>query len=861
MAQVANDQPPHPAIAFITALFGSNTEQPIFLQTLANDPGDLDEANNKKRLLTRDVAPIVKFIGSHDRNRRGMFFCVATVARGSSTRNKETVRETIGLHADIDFKGVVEDEAAIRAQLAKLRCQPTVIVRSGGGLHLYWCFKESLDTQEYLDLIEGALRRLADIVAGDLAVCEVARLMRLPGTHNSKYGDMREVVCERLDGLRYELDELEEWMSEQQPVLTRKPPEPKPGVKAEPEDDNPYLKHAREWGYKPRLDVEATLADMADGNIHTSLLRSSASLIKRGRNPEDVMAILMEASRQKGAPNWNWREQEEEIRGMIATALEKYPPKKPEVSRETKDEPPSEIVIDFDEARERKNSQAKPKPKPRGPNALLAPFIVADGVIETLRRHGADILLSEGDIWLYGDGFWRIMTPADQQWLLTEIQTGFEALGEPAKTSALHSSWKRLNEHPRLFKAKVPWADEGMIVCRNGVFRIETGHFEGHRPENYARRHIGTEYSAGVDCPHFKQLIANMFSDRSDADVVIGLVQEWAGAALAISRMTREERRALILVGPSRTGKTELARIFALLFGDPIATPSVAEISDPKFGLSPFLGATAWVRDDAINEGDKLDPQRFKTIVTGERIDIQKKRKDIVSGVQLNIPVLLTANTLPRARDGSDAIFNRSIILTMSNVIDEVTAHRIRLGIGGNGLSIGGSIFEMEGPGILNWALEGLHRLMARGFYAIPESVSIAIRQFKDDNNPVGEWAREAVEADPWSKVERRDLVRSYNGWELELEGDEARAHGGRWLFPKLRSQIKGLGTAQGHGGRRYITGVKLTAIGLAMWENYGKASPRNGPGGYALTQGEVNQINGEEMHPDHNSSRIEDTF
>ena len=824
------------AIEFISVLFGENTEQPIFFQTLANDPSDIDEANNKKKLLTRDVVPIVKFIGTHDRNRRGMFFCVATLAKDSPTRNKENTRETIGLHADIDFKGVVEDEPTIRARLASLRYQPTVIVRSGGGLHLYWLFKESLDTQEYLELIEDALRRLANIIAGDLAVCEVSRLMRLPGTHNSKRGDMREVTCERLDGPRYELDELEEWMTEQQPVLTRKEISRTSRTAEEQTDDSPYLKHAREYGYKPRLDVEAALAAMAEGNIHDTQLRVSASLINAGQPIDEAVGIIMERTREVAGPNWNWRIEEKNVRAMCESALKKFPPKD-----KTPDDPE---VIDLGEARERRGS-AKAKPKPRGPNALLAPFVVADGVVETMRSAGMDIMLAEGEVWLYGDGFWRVMTPSDQQWLLTEIQTGFETLGEPGKTAALASCWKRVNEHPRLFQRKVPWASNGVIVCPNGVLQPDTGHFEKHRPENYARRSIGAAFDPVATCSRFEALLYNMLG-RVD---LINLVQEWLGAALSIGSLNREERRALLLVGPSRTGKTELAKIFARLFGSPIATPSVAAISDDRdrFALSTLYGAAAWIRDDAINEGDKLNPQRFKTIVTGEPIDIEIKHRHAVPSHCFEIPVCLTCNSLPKAIDGSDAIFNRSLILRMENVIEEDVAAKARTDSGVRpGQSIGAAIFEAEASGILNWALAGLARLRARGFYDIPASVKDAIARFKDDNNPIGEWVREAINLDPYSKVERRDLVRAYNGWEFEQDGEKAVGRGGRWLLPKLRNQVPGLGDYKsGDGANRYITGLKLTELGLAMWKSYGDANPHGGAGGCAATPVEVNKVHG----------------
>jgi P4 family phage/plasmid primase-like protien len=527
---------------------------------------------------------------------------------------------------------------------------------------------------------------------------------------------------------------------------------------------------------------------------------------------------------------------------------EEFPPRLA-VSRETDEiTPDDKNVVDIGEARER-HGPAKPRPKVRGPKALWVPFAVTDGVVADLRRHGQDILLSEGEVWLYGDGFWRIMTPSDQQWLLTEIQTGFEALSEPAKTTALNSSWKRLNEHPRLFRAKVPWASGDMTFCGNEVLQFKEGGqevkfvFQPHSPTNYARRCINADYVEGAVCPRFEALLHNMLG-RAD---LIDLVQEWLGAALSVGSLNREERRALLLVGPSRTGKTELARIFALLLGGPIATTSVASISEDgdRFALSSLYGAAAWIRDDAINEGDKLNPQRFKTIVTGEPIDVELKRKDIIRNHRFELPVCLTCNTLPRAIDGSDAIFNRSLILKMENIIDEEVAAKARAENGARpGQSIGVAIFEAEASGILNWALVGLLRLKARGYYHIPESVRDAIARFKDDNNPIGEWVREAVKVDPSSMVERRDLVRAFNGWQFEQEGEKAEGRGGRWLLPKLRNQVPGSGDYKsGDGSKRYITGVKLTELGLAMWKSYGDANPHGGPGGCATVVNDVNKL------------------
>ena len=63
-----------------------------------------------------------------------------------------------------------------------------------------------------------------------------------------------------------------------------------------------------------------------------------------------------------------------------------------------------------------------------------------------------------------------------------------------------------------------------MIVCRNGVRQVETGHFEGHRPENYARRHIGAAFDPAATCKRFEALLWDMLG-RVD---LMDLVQEMA---------------------------------------------------------------------------------------------------------------------------------------------------------------------------------------------------------------------------------------------------------------------------------------------------------------------------------------------
>lgn len=848
---------------FIKHVFGHGSEAPVYVCSLANDDAPASEPS-ERHVATREMSDILRFIAKWDRKHRGLFFCVSTINNGK--RNKENVAESIGLHVDIDLKDIDATRSDVERILGHLEFPPSLVVFSGNGIHAYWLFTEPATGGG--ERLEEALRLLSDLLGGDTKPAHPAALMRLPGTHNTKRDQWTLVEVVTAGERRYELDDLEEWLARTSPkILRNERPQP---------PTNPFLQAAEQLGFKPSVDVEQRLSQMiymggGKASIHDTQLSCSSSMLNQGHSVEEVVDTLLQATRAAAGEygvRWNWRKEENNIRKMCADWVKdprytKREQSQARPSQYSQDETARPVqlqtttaaaeaaplqqqqaasagtVVKLSDAR-----AAKAKKKQSTKADVQAATAVADGVINAIRAHGQDILLTEGEVWLYDNGTWHVMTPADQQWIMTLIQAGFEALNEPLKTNNLNAAYKRLCEHPDLFTRDVSWSN-GQLICQNGALNVETGDWSEHSPQHYARRKIGAEYQAQASAPKFTKLLASMFEDRGEnAGPFIKVIQQWTGAALAIHRLSREARKALLLVGPSRTGKTELSRIIRLLIGEPVATPSVAEISE-RFGLASLYEASAWIRDDAINEGDDLDPQRFKTIVTGEPIDIERKHRPAVPGVELALPVLLTTNSLPKARDRSDAIFNRSLILEMTSIVSEPDAHKMRQAAGvERGLTLGQHIFATEASGILNWALEGLRDLLNAGSYDLPETVQHAIQRFKDDNNPVGEWARTAVVRTPNGKVARHDLMCAYHGWQREQDGDEARAFGARAFFPRLRTSSPWANDTQDHTGKRFITGIHLTDEGLQLWELHSQGPQlKGGSKGSSLNKHEVNKV------------------
>src|SRR5262249_5527739 len=151
------------------------------------------------------------------------------------------------------------------------------------------------------------------------------------------------------------------------------------------------------------------------------------------------------------------------------------------------------------------------------------------------------------------------------------IQEGADALRE-ADAKILSAAWKRLREHPALYRAHVDWDVADKVGLTNGVLDLTSRVLAPWAPEHYLRRKLGVAYDPTAAAPRIRQFLEGLFSDRGE---VIDLLQEFTGAALCVRLLHREQRRALFLIGPSRTGKSELARLLGHLFGTPIASPSV----------------------------------------------------------------------------------------------------------------------------------------------------------------------------------------------------------------------------------------------------------------------------------------------
>jgi hypothetical protein len=144
-----------------------------------------------------------------------IYFGVGT--RDASGRGaKANVLNVPALWTDIDFKNIKPEETRKRA--ADFPFRPTACVGTGHGVHLYWLLREPAEPAEF-GRIEDLLRRVRQHFDGDPAACEVARVLRVPGSVNVK-SEPVPVVLHYLRDFSYNLEDFEDLPEVDTPATT-----------------------------------------------------------------------------------------------------------------------------------------------------------------------------------------------------------------------------------------------------------------------------------------------------------------------------------------------------------------------------------------------------------------------------------------------------------------------------------------------------------------------------------------------------------------------------------------------------------------------------------------------------------------
>ncbi len=235
-----------------------------------------------------DSQGIQQFLLGH--SEQNIFFGVAgRLSRGDGSLTNCGL--LVAVYVDIDFKAITESEA--RARLEKFPLRPSIIICSGGGLHVYFLLREPVDLQTETARVKSLLRRLAAHLGGDTASAEPARILRLPSSLNHKYAPPRHVLIERFEPERtYNLNDLDDLLL------------PEPAC------------NTNSHGQNEIQDWLKLLQGAPETERHVTALKIAGHYLGIGRHPEEVEALLLGFAAQC-TPPYTKREEIADIKHIV----------------------------------------------------------------------------------------------------------------------------------------------------------------------------------------------------------------------------------------------------------------------------------------------------------------------------------------------------------------------------------------------------------------------------------------------------------------------------------------------------------------------------------------------------------------
>ncbi len=407
--------------------------------------------------------------------------------------------------------------------------------------------------------------------------------------------------------------------------------------------------------------------------------------------------------------------------------------------------------------------------------AKLAPteFDLATRYVEVFGR----IAYSAGRFRKYGNGVWDTVDDLEVQREAGQIVNGAYHNGSGVKpTLTLTRNVTGLLKSINHEKPDVWDANPDLLVFGNVALDTRTGETLEHSPEHKATTALPYDYDPDATAPTWGTVLSDLFTEEEAA-----FFQEFAGYCL--TRSTKQHM-ALWLLGKPGGGKSTLLKGLEAMLGEMAGPLSLSQINK-DFGLSGIPGKTLLTCAELPRQHMKATDV-LNALITGDTVTVNEKYKGAY-GHNNTAKLVWAMNNPPGMYDGTNGLFRRIKILPVSRTItipDPMVQERVQL----------------EGPGILNWALGGLRRLNARGEFKYPQSVKEATQDYTDDNDLQKQFLEERYERAPSEQffytseytVYAGELARDFNEWAKE------HGHSGSWAAPTLKADWIRLGFEPG---------------------------------------------------------------
>jgi len=369
-------------------------------------------------------------------------------------------------------------------------------------------------------------------------------------------------------------------------------------------------------------------------------------------------------------------------------------------------------------------------------------------ILEKAKERKWSLCLNDGHLYLYNGEAW---SEINKDALKNFLGEAAEKLGVDLYTARYY------NFRDTLFKQfmttaylpkPVRQSNEVLINLKNGTFKItpEKQSIREFDRNDFLTYQLPFAWEDGKEAPIFQAYLDKVLPDITQQLVLA----EFIGYTF-ISQRTLKLEKALILYGTGANGKSVFFEIITALLG-----PSNVS----NYSLQSLTNENGYTRAMLINKllnyaseiSPNMDSTVFKQLVSGEPVEARLPYKEPII-LEDYAKLVFNTNELPRDTEQNEAFFRRFLIIQFGLTIPESERDP----------TLAPRIIASELPGVFNWILAGLRRLLLQKKLTYSMSIENAGKLYRQQSDSVQIFlADDGYQKEPNASYRLKQLYEEY---------------------------------------------------------------------------------------------------
>ena len=379
-------------------------------------------------------------------------------------------------------------------------------------------------------------------------------------------------------------------------------------------------------------------------------------------------------------------------------------------------------------------------------------------VIKASKKIDLGICVRHGVIYLFTGKYWQETEDEEVKRILSKVSI---TLGYYSPGGAVTSEFKK-----KLFaqfmdtgidEASVPKESNKILInLKNGTLEIDKHNVKlrEHHRDDFLTYVLDYNYDANATTPIFTKFIDEVLPDKDTQNVL----QEFLGYVFSTNLKLE---KVAVLYGAGANGKSVFFEVITMMMGKD--NLSFKGLGDICMKGDKGNNHRAELESKLINYASELNPQGadieiFKALVSGEPVSARRLYKNVYT-FSNDAKLIFNANKLPAETERTHGFFRRFLIIPFDVTITDNKKD----------IHLHNKIIDSELSGVLNWAIDGLKRLLANEDFTYSGAISEAVEAYKKETNSVALFVEEeGIIAHEDGTFPNKTLYGLYKDWVVD---------------------------------------------------------------------------------------------